>query len=124
MYLKCKIKISIGPNKLVLRIEYNLISCVSRLFFAKLPKYFPDIRQQCYSPPYESQESQDMSQQVTTSGNNVMTYPESNIILITIILTPLAPSNFGTQKGKEKTKLTLDLVRQNILENERDFGYT
>ena len=37
-----------------------------------------------------------MSQQVTTSGNNVMTYPESNIILISIILTPLAPSNFGT----------------------------
>ena len=65
-----------------------------------------------------------MSQQVTTSGNNVMTYPESSIILITIILTPLAPSNFGTQKGKEKTKLTLDLVRQNILENESDFGYT
>ena len=51
-----------------------------------------------------------------------MIYPESNIILITIILTPLAPSNFETLKGKEETKVTLDLVRQNILENESNFG--
>ena len=63
-----------------------------------------------------------MSQQVTTSSNNIMIYPESNIILITIILTPLAPSNFETLKGKEETKVTLDLVRQNILENESNFG--
>ena len=51
-----------------------------------------------------------------------MIYPESNIILITIILTPLVPSNFETLKGKEETKVTLDLVRQNILENESNFG--